>query len=60
MNTDTSISIAVSFIDRKSELEKIMNSIERLHNVKVDRQKIFNIWRDIKKVNIHYAVRSWR
>ena len=56
MSTDTAISMAVSMIDTKHELERIVTGIEMMHQVKIDHQRIYRIWRDIKRVPINRAL----
>jgi len=56
MSTDTAISMAVAMIDTKRELERIVSGIEMMHQVQVDRQAIYSIWRDIKRVPVNRAL----
>jgi hypothetical protein len=56
MSTDTAISMAVAMIDTKAELERIVTGIEMMHQVTLDHQHIQNIWRDIKRVPVSYAL----
>ncbi len=56
MSTDTAISMAVAMIDTKKDLERIVSGIEMVHQVKLDHEHITNIWRDIKRVPVSYAL----
>lgn len=56
MSTDTAISMAVAYIDTRQELERIVSGIEMMHQVTLDHQHIENIWRDIKRVPVSYAL----
>jgi len=60
LSFETNISIAVSSVETFSDLEKVIDRTASLSHVVLDRDTIISVWRDIKRVPVHHAVRSWR
>lgn len=60
LSFETKVSMAVAAIQYEHNLKMLMDYVEKLAPVQLDRKQILNIWRDVKRVPIHRSVKSWK